>query len=85
MASELLIICKLPDDLTLMSRSSQRLSELLIRYYQGLGSNLMASFPFGRKHRGKTISQCRDKDWLLWTRMQAILVKKVGQLLEIIV
>jgi len=33
--------------------------------------------PFGKKHRGKEIRQCRDKPWLLWAMGKRVLVKKV--------
>ncbi|KAF8066954.1 hypothetical protein FPV67DRAFT_1497207 [Lyophyllum atratum] len=32
--------------------------------------------PFGRKHQGKKISECRDKQWLLWARSKEILREK---------
>jgi hypothetical protein len=33
--------------------------------------------PFGQKHHGKTIRQCRDKPWLLWSRSKQVLRDKV--------
>lgn len=58
------------------------------KYYEGLEAIVETEYdrfivPFGRRHRGKTIRRCRDKDWLLWTRRQTILVQKVTQPLKI--
>lgn len=33
--------------------------------------------PFGRRHRGQTVRQCRDKSWLLWARTIQTLTNKV--------
>ncbi|KAF8529383.1 hypothetical protein JB92DRAFT_2861766 [Gautieria morchelliformis] len=50
-------------------------------YYSGLEDCLEQEYerfivPFGQKHRGKTIRQCRDKNWLVWARKKPELVKK---------
>jgi hypothetical protein len=36
--------------------------------------------PFGQKHRGKRICQCRDKSWFLWTLTKKSLTEKVSTL-----
>ncbi len=33
--------------------------------------------PFGTKHRGKRLQQCRDKPWIEWTTTKPFLIKKV--------
>jgi uncharacterized protein (DUF3820 family) len=45
---------------------------------EGVVDDLYDQFvvPFGKKHRGKEIRQCRDKEWLLWTMEQKGLVDK---------
>ncbi|KAF8586114.1 hypothetical protein K439DRAFT_985200 [Ramaria rubella] len=50
-------------------------------YYEGLKSLTEDDYdrfivPFGKKHRGKTICQCRDKEWMVWTLRQRQLVQK---------
>jgi hypothetical protein len=35
--------------------------------------------PFGTRHRGKTIRQCQDKQWLLWACKQSQLTQKVNE------
>jgi hypothetical protein len=51
-------------------------------YLAGLEKHAKTSYdtfvvPFGRKHKGKTIRQCRDKEWLRWTIRQKVLTNKV--------
>jgi hypothetical protein len=51
-------------------------------YHAGLVEHAKTAYgdfvvPFGWTHKGKTIRQCRDKRWLLWTMRQKILTDKV--------
>ncbi|KAF7966428.1 hypothetical protein HWV62_38410 [Athelia sp. TMB] len=44
-------------------------------YREGLEASVEEHYgrfivPFGRKHRGKMIEECRDKQWMLWTQGQ---------------
>ncbi|PBK67184.1 hypothetical protein ARMSODRAFT_959339 [Armillaria solidipes] len=50
-------------------------------YFEGLmeyAMNHYAEFviPFGTKHRGKRLQQCRDKPWMQWTTRKPSLTKK---------
>ncbi|RDB29800.1 hypothetical protein Hypma_013876 [Hypsizygus marmoreus] len=50
-------------------------------YHEGLEEYAKTHYaefvvPFGRKHQGKRIAKCRDKDWLLWTTTRKALTDK---------
>lgn len=50
-------------------------------YFEGLKAyarDHYAEFviPFGTKHRGKRLQQCRDKPWIEWTTTKPFLIKK---------
>jgi len=63
------------------SASRRDFIEAFDRYSAGLEAGIEEHYgrfvvPFGKKHRGKTIQECRDKPWLLWTQQQRYLTER---------
>ncbi|KZP05605.1 hypothetical protein FIBSPDRAFT_903403 [Athelia psychrophila] len=51
------------------------------RYTEGLEASLQDDYgrfivPFGKKHRGKMIEECRDKRWFLWSQKNTRLTNR---------